>query len=403
MSTLDIRQIHKEHAADSIALSEFAFQMELTPQQREERFAFFNEQESWGAYVDGKLAARLSILDLHTWLHGKRFEMGGIAGVATWPEYRRGGLVTGLLHNALRVMKEQGQTLSFLHPFQFAFYRKFGWETYTDYMKYEIPTAMLPKLPLQTGSIVRVDDQIPLLNGIYRSYAVRYNGTLDRDEQWWKRRIFASKKGTAAVYRDEAGVPGGYVFYDVKNSICKIHEMIALNYEAEQALWKFIADHDSMIEKVTLQAPADNRLSFLLDNPRIKQELVPYFMARIVDVVSFLEQFPFAVADDLLGTGMRETELTLHIRDRHAEWNDGSFTIKIDAFGTAKVEKLQAGQTDLNELAVECDISTLAAMFMGYQRPEFLHSINRLQGSEESIRRLEALIPRRQTYLPDFF
>lgn len=91
-------------------------------------------------------------------------------------------------------MKEQGQTLSFLHPFQFAFYRKFGWETYTDYMKYEIPTAMLPKLPLQTGSIVRVDEQIPLLNGIYRSYAVRYNGTLDRDEQWWKRRIFASKK-----------------------------------------------------------------------------------------------------------------------------------------------------------------------------------------------------------------
>lgn len=76
MSTLDIRQIHKEYAADSIALSEFAFQMVLTPQQREERFAFFNEQESWGAYVDGKLAARLSILELHTWLHGKRFEMG---------------------------------------------------------------------------------------------------------------------------------------------------------------------------------------------------------------------------------------------------------------------------------------------------------------------------------------
>jgi predicted acetyltransferase len=410
MSSLDIRQIRKEHFPDSIALSEFAFQMELTPQQREEREASLKEKELWGAYVDDKLAARMTILDLHTWLHGKRFEMGGIAGVATWPEYRRGGLVAGLLHNALQVMKENGQTLSFLHPFQFGFYRKFGWETYTDYIKYEIPTALLPKLPVQSGRIVRVDRNVELLNAIYSSYAIRYNGTLDRDKQWWERRIFGNKKGNAAVYYDTSGAANGYVYYEIKDEVCRIHELVTLNYEAEQALWRFIADHDSMIEKVTLQAPANDKLSFLLDNPRIKQEIVPYFMARIVDAASFLRLYPFATAQSLAAgraTAVEAAdvrELTLHITDAHAEWNNGRFAVKIDASGLAQVEKLPEGGSGLQEApAASCDISTLCTMFMGYQRPWFLHKINRLQGSEETIQKLEALLPQRQTYLPDFF
>lgn len=59
--------------------------------------------------------------------------MGGIAGVATWPENRRGGLVSKLLSKALARMNEEGQVLSCLHPFSVPFYRKFGWELYTDY------------------------------------------------------------------------------------------------------------------------------------------------------------------------------------------------------------------------------------------------------------------------------
>ena len=59
--------------------------------------------------------------------------MGGIAGVATWPENRRQGHVSTLLKHALQEMKSKGQTLSFLHPFSIPFYRKFGWELYAEY------------------------------------------------------------------------------------------------------------------------------------------------------------------------------------------------------------------------------------------------------------------------------
>ncbi|WP_036745680.1 GNAT family N-acetyltransferase [Paenibacillus sp. UNC451MF] len=396
MKSFVIRHIPKEHFQDSLSLSEFAFQYEVPKEEREKKISLLKEKECWGAYVDGKLAARMTVMDLHTWLYGKRFAMGGIASVATWPEYRRGGLVSGLLSNALQVMREQGQTLSYLHPFQFAFYRKFGWETYTETKQYEIPTSLLPKLPHQPGRIVRVGRDIELLNSIYQQYATGYNGTLDRDDAWWNNRIFNAKKGTAAVYYDASGSPSGYVHYEVKNQVCRIHELVYLHQEAWKGLWRFIADHDSMIEKVTISVPADDRMSYLLDNPRIKQETIPYFMARIVDVKPFLEQFPFAATREGL-----EGSLRLRVTDAHAEWNDGEFLLEISPDGHVHVEKMTEGESSAPVIA--CGIGTLTAMLMGYQRPTFLHEIERLQGDQESVRLLESIIPKAQTYLPDFF
>lgn len=390
---VEIRNIPSEHFAESLELSEFAFQNELTPEERERRTSSLHSDELWGAYVDDQLAAQMTILDLETRIQGKTFAMGGIAGVATWPEYRRCGLVAQLLANAFRVMRDKGQTVSFLHPFQFAFYRKYGWETYTEYKIYEIPSGLLPKLSPQPGRIVRVGQDLPLLGSIYEKYASRYNGALVRDESWWRERIFANKQGTVAAYYDTEGQPAGYVFYQVKERVMRVHELVSLHHDARLALWRFLADHDSMIDKLIVNAPADDRLPFLLDNPRVKQELVPYFMARIVDAACFLEKYPFAS-----GT---ESTLLLEVGDAHAEWNNRTFAVKVDESGTARVAGFSSTAVDWP--LVKCDVQTLTAMLMGYQRPGFLREIGRLQCKPEIVERLDRLIPVRQTYLPDFF
>ena len=54
--------------------------------------------------------------------------MGGVAGVATYPEYRRSGYVKELLQHSLQTMKKDGYSVSMLHPFAVSFYRKYGWE-----------------------------------------------------------------------------------------------------------------------------------------------------------------------------------------------------------------------------------------------------------------------------------
>jgi predicted acetyltransferase len=394
-----IRRLKAEELDESFALSEFAFQYELSPEDRAERMGQVNLNQLWGYFMDGKLASKLTILDFQTWINGKSFAMGGIAGVATWPEYRRNGMVGKLLRHALQVMKEQGQTVSFLHPFAFAFYRKYGWETYIEYKKYEIETAKLSGVfAAGPGTVKRVPLDWKLLQPVYEAYAAQYNGMLRRDEFWWTQRYFKFKKGTAAVYYNAEGEARGYVFYQVKDYQCKIHELVHLDQESRSALWKFIADHDSMMEKVLVNAPSDDDLPFLLANPRIKHEVVPYFMARIVDVAAFLAQYPFAAA-----AGGEEERFALQVADGQAEWNDGMFELVIDADGRASVTKKDVPGDPAETNVLACDIQTLSTLLMGYRSASALHRIGRFQGSAAEAARLEKRIPQRTTYLADFF
>ncbi|MCZ8522864.1 MULTISPECIES: GNAT family N-acetyltransferase [Paenibacillus] len=387
-----VRKIGEEDWNESLDLHSFAFQYPLTPEERKKKLAKMEFGDLWGAYAGGRLAARMSVLSLQTWVQGKVYEFGGIAGVATWPEYRRSGLAAKLLCHALTVMREREQTISLLHPFQFAFYRKYGWEIFAEYKQYEITTAKLPRFEAQRGRVVRTGKDAKLLHGIYERYAASYNGTLVRSEAWWNNQVFGNT-GTTAVYYNPEGEPTGYVFYEVKERVCTVHELIHLDHEAQLALWRFLSDHDSMIETLTIRVPANDRLPFLLADPRIKQEIVPYFMARIVDARSFIEKYPFVSG--------AEATWVLKIRDEHARWNDGCFAIAVDESGTARVAPLPSGGGDLPYVA--CDIQTLTALLMGYQRPSFLQAIGRLQGTVEGLGMLERLVPYRPTYLADFF
>lgn len=389
----EIRLLLEDEMIESMELSEFAFQYEQTPEERERKRTARLPAQNWGAFVQERLAAKLTILELKTWIQGKAFDMGGIAGVATWPEYRRGGLVSRLLERSLADMRQRGQTVSFLHPFDFGFYRKFGWETYAEYKKYEIPTALLPKLPPQPGAVRRIKDDLPLLNGLYEQVAKRYNGTLARSEEWWRHRVLSSKKGTVAACFDAAGEPAGYAIYQVKDRTMTVHELVSLHHRARLQLWRFIADHDSMIDKVTLTAPANDPLPFMLSNPRIGQETVPYFMARIVDAPAFVAEYPFS-------TGI-ECELELTLTDERAPWNAGRFRLKVYEAGAASIEAAAYPIVQIPQLS--CDIQTFTCMLMSYQRPALLRDIGRLSADDNALELLERLIPATQTYLPDFF
>ncbi|WP_248928218.1 GNAT family N-acetyltransferase [Paenibacillus hamazuiensis] len=391
----EIRNLKEAELEESIRLSAFAFQYELKDGELEERKAKLKPEQQWGYFVDGKLASKLTLLDLNTWMQGRLFAMGGIASVATWPEYRRGGMVAKLLLKALETMKEQGQMLSYLHPFEFPFYRKYGWEMLTEHKRYELERMHLPELPPQPGRIERIGPNAKRLGPIYEEYAARYSGMLQRSAEWWEERILRNKKGTAAVWMNPEGDDRGYILYEVKDRTMTIHELILLDEAAWRGLWKFIANHDSMIRTVKLQAPAEDRLPVRLGNPRCKQETVPYFMVRVVDVEAFLRQYPFARTEE-------GAELTLRVEDTFASWNDGIFGIRITPDGTASIERPAASDKDL-AADVSCDIQTLSTMLAGYQRPVFLRQTGRLQASEGMAALLEKLIPDRPTYLMDFF
>lgn len=388
----EIKRLSLASEADNIfALSQFAFQYNLTEGELNQKIEEAKRHIIWGWKNDDQLAAKLHLIPLSCYVNGKVFDMGGISSVATWPEYRRQGAVTQLLHHALHHMRQHGQTLSFLHPFSFAFYRKYGWEHVFSHKEYSIPMNQLKQSWAIDGYVRRIENDIAILHAVYTEHAKHFNGMLVRDEKWWKQRVLKRNWHQAVAYRED-GKAEGYILYHVKEGKLTIHELVYNSLNAHKLLLKFIANHDSMAETVEMIVPENDNLPLLVDEPRFAQTIKPHFMARIVDVPAFLKQYPF--------DGGKSESITLHINDDSLPENSGVY--QLSQVGTqTNVSHIQTN----NELrnGIYCGVQQLTMMLLGYKRPLELYHAGIIRGKQESIERLESVIPRRQTYFPDFY
>lgn len=403
MSEGIIRKLTLDDYEQSMEISSYAFQYPLSQEQLIERKQTFltDTGTRYGYFVGQVLCAQAIVHHFNTYISGNSFKMGGLAGVCTAPEYRRNGYVAQILKQAIIDMKENGETISMLHPFRFAFYRKYGWECYIEYKSYEMTAEHLTSILLKMknsppiGNVERILNVERLLP-IYDEYATRYNGMLKRSNDWWEKIINGRKKGNIAVYRSPQGQDEGYLLYQVLNSEFTIHEVVTNSYASQKAIWNFIAQHDSMVDVVKWTAPIDDTFTYMLDNPRVKQTITPYFMARIVDVVGFVENYQFEQA------GEDET-YSLYIRDEFAPWNNGLFALSINQLGKGQLKKL-GHQQNFDHFDLSIDIGALTSVLLNYTNLEANIRVERIQAEQYSvINRLQKRISNKISYLTDFF
>ncbi|MEC5425989.1 GNAT family N-acetyltransferase [Virgibacillus sp. C22-A2] len=377
------------------SLSQFAFQYELTEAELTKKCEEAERHTIWGWMDADKLAAKLHLIPLSCYINGELFEMGGISAVATWPEYRRQGMVKHLLKHTLQEMKKNGQTLSFLHPFSISFYRKYGWELTFVNKLYSVPLTNLKKVWDVKGYVNRIDPDVPLLHSIYTQFATRFTGMLERDEKWWTQRVLKNKSHIAVAYNDN-GEAQGYIIYQVKDNLLTVNDMAYTSVDGWKLLLQFIANHDSMAQKVNMIVPQNDNLSLLIDEPTFEQKIEPFFMARIVDVENFLKQYPFEINEDLA----RSLPLLLHIEDSFLPENSGVYELKYTNKGVS-VTFLE--DVDQCKAGIHCTIQLLTSLLLGYKRPMELYQAGLLQDELADIKRLEQLIPIQQTYFADFY
>lgn len=382
---MEIRRLSETEFEKSLQLSQYAFQYVVKEEDRPKRFEMMKKHEIWGEFEKEDLLSKLHILSLEISIDNKRFSMGGIAGVATWPEHRRKGSVTRLLQKALLSMKEKGQTISLLHPFNIQFYRRFGWELTASVNKYTLEKSDLIRYEEVPGTVSRLtkEDGNSLLTSVYEEWFHTYNHLLVRTDDWWNNHVF-TEGYNRIIYRDEDGVPKGYLCCKAADKLLDVQEFVYLTEDARRALWNFICQHDSMVDKVKIIAPSNDQLPFLINNPRIHQEHYPYFMARIVDVEAFLKQYPFKQA---------EHPIRIAITDDKAEWNNGTFSIGDDRTRTSSN----------NEAALTMDIQTLTAALLGSHKPTFLYQCGRIKGKQENMIQFENIITEKPVAFLDFF
>ena len=350
------------------------------------------EQADVKGWFDGdKLISQVAVYPMKVRIFNKTYDMGGLTGVGTYPEYANQGLMHKLLYQSLKNMKEKEQSISFLYPYSIPYYRRKGWEIVSDKITYEIKDYQLPKNKQVSGEVERVDVESEEVKKAYNRFAYQTHGALIRDDLAWNEYwLWDSDDLMAAIYYNDKNEPDGYVLYWIKDEVFHIKDMIFINEEARTGLWNFISAHFSMINKVIGDTYTDEPLAFLFEDADIKESISPYFMARIVDLEEFIKQYPFK-ADTI------RREWIFKMDDPILSWNQGNFKLVIDKNGKGQITITSQKTED------KIDIQTMTTMLLGYKRPDYLYKIGRIFCSNDTVDMLEDAIEQQAPYFSDYF
>ncbi|AJI33543.1 MULTISPECIES: GNAT family N-acetyltransferase [Bacillus cereus group] len=385
---MNVIRLKEDKFREALRLSEYAFQYKVDEDRLQQQLTKMKEShEVYGIMEGENLAAKLHLIPFHIYIGKEKFKMGGVAGVATYPEYRRSGYVKELLQHSLQTMKKDGYTVSMLHPFAVSFYRKYGWELCANLLICHMTKSDLVMKKQVNGTVKRFnkENHQEEVEKLYETFAERFSGMLVRNEKWWLQAVYDDL--TLAIYYDENKTAAGYMLYKIEKSKMTVEEFVPLHNEARNGLWNFICQHDSMIKDFEMTVSENEPFLYTLQEPRVKTEIKPYFMGRIVDVEQFLKQYE-------LNWNNVQQEVILHITDSFAQWNN--ITVRLANHEITIIE-------EPIDKGIKLDINALSTILFGYKRPLELNELELISGSEEEIRAFENVVPVRKPFIYDFF
>ncbi|MBH0346018.1 GNAT family N-acetyltransferase [Bacillus cereus] len=385
---MNVIRLKEDKFREALRLSEYAFQYKVEEERMQQQLTRMKESHEVYGIMEGEdLAAKLHLIPFHIYIGKEKFKMGGVAGVATYPEYRRSGYVKELLQHSLQTMKKDGYTVSMLHPFAVAFYRKYGWELCADLLVCHMTKSDLVMKKQVNGTVKRFSKEHhpEEVEKLYETFAERFSGMLIRNEKWWLQVVYDDL--TLAIYYDKDKTAAGYMLYKIENNKMTVEEFVPLHNEARNGLWNFICQHDSMIKELEMTVSKNEPLLYTLQEPRVKTEIKPYFMGRIVDVEQFLKQYE-------LNWNNVQQEVILNITDSFAPWNNVS--VRLANYEITIIEEPM-------DKGIKLDINALSTILLGYKRPLELNELELISGSEEEIQAFEKIVPVREAFIYDFF
>ena len=299
----------------------------------------------WGAYLDDKLIAVTQAIDYQMRYEGQTVSMCGIGGVATLPEYRRQGSVRAIMRDVLRDCRDKGQIFSYLFPFSYEFYGRFGYGYGCRYMQVEIPMAALKTLP-DAGSVKRCGPaDLPAIEEIYNRFVENTNSAVVRSPGLWKS-MFEYDPYADQVYTylwsDSQGNPAAWMTCETKKTDRGDHfimtDWACLSLKALSGLLAFIKRFDSQYALTTLKVPLHIHLSRLFPEPHpISQRLEYSGQIRVVDIRRALELLRRPCCPAVMDSSsaavhadhrkQADDELYLMVEDDFLPENSGRYTL----------------------------------------------------------------------------
>lgn len=353
------------------------------------KFPVLQRADVLGCFSGDDLVSQFAVYPLEMNIYNVKYPVGFVTSVCTYPEHTGHGIMKRLMIQSLTRMRENHRPFALLYPYSIPLYRRLGWEIISNKMTYIVKDTQIPRKIQEPGYVRRVEWNDRQFMDLHTKFAQKTHGCLYRNnlawEEYWR---WDEDDTNVAVYYNVKDKPCGYMVYLIKNDIMHIKEMIYLNREAQKGLWEYIHAHDSMIDEVHGNTYFSEPIAFEMDDGDIKETIRPYAMGRIVDVKSFLEDYP---CDPDGG----ELCIELEIEDTLLPWNDRTFRVRF-ADGSCTLTDAPA------EYHLKMGIGTLSTLLLGYKTAERLFELERIEGREEAVERLDDVLFHKIPYISDY-
>ncbi|MBK9036667.1 MAG: GNAT family N-acetyltransferase [Myxococcales bacterium] len=392
MTEVTIRPITADEVPAVVAcvLDVFGTDPAADPQVVERVRALVPLDRTFAAFDGDAVVATTAAYDLRLTACGGTVAMGGLTIVTVRPTHRRRGLLRRLMTAHLADVRARHEPLSGLYASEASIYGRYGYgvAVESDELTLTGGDDLFEPRPDRAYVALSDDDALATLPTIYAEALATRPGMYARTHDWWRwRRILdrpqgrRGRSGRRHVVVRVGGVTRGYVVYRQHLAFedgrpagtVDVEELIALDADAEAALWRHLATIDLFPRVTFANAPVDSVAPWLArDHRRVtRRRRTDTLWLRVDDVAAALTARRYPI----------DGELTLAVRD------DG----EPSRWRLTVTDGVAACVPAISAVDVTLDRAALGSIYLGGVAASTLARAGRITGAPDAVARLDRL------------
>ena len=351
-------------------------------------FYFDNKYDNKNTVVvdeDGEIVSSLQLNQYELNLNNKLYNTSYVVGVSTLPQVRGKGYMKNIMKFTLKNLYDKNQLVSILMPIDYRLYRRYGYEHCYDQIEYELEIESLKSFKSYGDMKKATLDDIDNLIDIYNLFLNDTNGNIKRDKEYYINlfKEINSEDGYIYIHENE-----GYIIYFINEGNMFIRELFYKNIDSLKSMLKFVYNHNTQCKSVTITSPINDKIRFVLDNPRNTTiKIKPFMMGRVINLEKYLNNLD-------IQSNLNDT-IFVYVKDEFIEENNGAFKLEISN------NKLSA-QKGNYDYDVEFDINTITQLVFSYIDASEAFLLNGIDENNKVKKFLNEVFPKKDNYINEY-
>lgn len=337
---------------------------------------------------DEEIVSSLQLNQYNLKLNDKIYDTSYVVGVSTFPQARGKGYMKHIMDFTLNELYRKNQLVSILMPIDYRLYRKYGYEHCYDQIEYEIDIEDLSGFKskgfLKKAKLDNINDLINIENNFLKDL----NGTIIRDENYYENLFKEVESEDGHIYIHEDELKDGYIIYFINNENIFVRELYYNNLNALKGILRFLYNHNTQCKKVTISSPIDDKIRFILSNPKTANiKLKPFMMGRVINLKKYLESLNIKSNENL--------SINISVKDDFIKENNKIFKIHLNN------NKLNVESGDYIP-DVEFNINTITQLAFSYINGKEAYLLNDLKENKKVIEFLDLIFVKKENYINEY-